>query len=97
MLVGLKGSGKTTTAAKLALQLRKDGATVALVGADPYRVAATEQLQTLGKQLDMPVYGMDGEKDPVADRDERPPRSESARARPPSSSTRRAARTSTRR
>ena len=66
MLAGLKGSGKTTTAAKLALQLRKDGATVALVGADPYRVAGTAQLQSLGKQLGLPVYGMDGEKDPVA-------------------------------
>jgi signal recognition particle subunit SRP54 len=56
MLVGLKGSGKTTTAAKLALHLRKGGAKPLLVAADPYRVAAGEQLRALARQLNMPVY-----------------------------------------
>src|SRR3990170_5862697 len=56
MLVGLKGSGKTTTAAKLALQLRKQGQRPLLVAADVRRPAAVEQLMTLGKQLDLPVY-----------------------------------------
>ena len=56
MLVGLQGSGKTTTAAKLALHLRKQGHRPLLVAADPYRPAAVTQIQTLGKQLDIPVY-----------------------------------------
>ncbi len=56
MLVGLKGSGKTTTAAKLALHLRKNGQKPLLVAADPYRVAATDQLKSLGRQLGIPVY-----------------------------------------
>jgi signal recognition particle subunit SRP54 len=56
MLVGLQGSGKTTTAAKLALMLRRDGRRPWLVAADTYRPAAVDQLVTLGKQLDMPVY-----------------------------------------
>ena len=56
MLVGLQGSGKTTTAAKLALHLRKQGNRPLLVAADPYRPAAVTQIQTLGKQLDIPVY-----------------------------------------
>jgi signal recognition particle subunit SRP54 len=64
MLVGLKGSGKTTTAAKLALHLRKGGSRPLLVAADPYRVAAGEQLRALGRQLNMPVYGGDGAKSP---------------------------------
>ncbi|MGB2694242.1 MAG: signal recognition particle protein [Dehalococcoidia bacterium] len=55
MLAGLKGSGKTTTAAKLALHLRKQGQKPLMVGADPYRVAAGEQLQALGRQLSIPV------------------------------------------
>jgi len=55
MLVGLKGSGKTTTAAKLGLHLRRNGERPLLIGADPERVAAGEQLQSLGKQLSMPV------------------------------------------
>jgi signal recognition particle subunit SRP54 len=55
MLVGLKGSGKTTTAAKLALHMRKQGQKALLVAADPYRMAATDQLKSLGKQLSMPV------------------------------------------
>jgi signal recognition particle subunit SRP54 len=64
MLVGLKGSGKTTTAAKLALHLRKGGSRPLLVAADPHRVAAGEQLRALGRQLNMPVYGGDGAKSP---------------------------------
>src|SRR5881397_2559705 len=55
MLVGLKGSGKTTTAAKLALHLRRQGETPLMVAADPERVAAVEQLTALGKQLSIPV------------------------------------------
>jgi len=62
MLVGLKGSGKTTTAAKLALHLRKQGQKPMLVAADPYRVAAGEQLKALARQLNMYVYsGDDGQ------------------------------------
>lgn len=56
MLVGLQGSGKTTTAAKLALQMRRAGQNPLLVAADMYRPAAVHQLQTLGKQLNIPVY-----------------------------------------
>jgi signal recognition particle subunit SRP54 len=59
MLVGLQGSGKTTTAAKLALNLRKSGQTSLLVAADTRRPAAIQQLMTLGKQLDIPVYNED--------------------------------------
>jgi signal recognition particle subunit SRP54 len=64
MLVGLKGSGKTTTAAKLALHLRKGGSRPLLVAADPHRVAAGEQLRALGRQLDIPVFGGDGARSP---------------------------------
>jgi signal recognition particle subunit SRP54 len=56
MLVGLQGSGKTTTAAKLARLLRSQGERVLLVAADPYRPAAARQLELLGEQLDIPVY-----------------------------------------
>ncbi|MEM8861162.1 MAG: signal recognition particle protein [Chloroflexota bacterium] len=56
MLVGLQGAGKTTMAAKLAIHLRKKGARPLLVGADVYRPAAIDQLNTLGKQVDIPVY-----------------------------------------
>lgn len=56
MLVGLQGSGKTTTAAKLALHMRREGRRPLLVAADVYRPAAINQLETLGKQLDVPVY-----------------------------------------
>ena len=65
MLVGLKGSGKTTTAAKLGLHLRRTGERPLLVGADPERVAAGEQLQSLGKQLSMPVITGDDNADPA--------------------------------
>jgi signal recognition particle subunit SRP54 len=56
MLVGLQGSGKTTTAGKLALHLRRQGRNPYLVPADIYRPAAIEQLQKLGGQLQVPVY-----------------------------------------
>ena len=56
MLIGLKGSGKTTTAAKLALHLRKSGSKPLLVAADPYRMAAGEQLKSLARQLGMAVF-----------------------------------------
>jgi signal recognition particle subunit SRP54 len=56
MLVGLQGSGKTTSSAKLAKHIVKQGRRPLLVAADPYRPAAADQLQTLGKQLDVPVY-----------------------------------------
>ncbi len=56
MLVGLQGSGKTTTAAKLALMLRRDGRKPWMVAADTYRPAAVDQLVTLAKQIDMPYY-----------------------------------------
>ncbi len=56
MLVGLQGSGKTTTAAKLALHLNHSGQRPLLVAADNRRPAAIEQLVTLGEQLDIPVY-----------------------------------------
>ena len=56
MLVGLQGSGKTTTAAKLALHLRQQGHKILLIAADLRRPAAIQQLETLGKQLDIPVY-----------------------------------------
>ncbi|HYP18709.1 MAG TPA: signal recognition particle receptor subunit alpha, partial [Chloroflexia bacterium] len=65
MLVGLQGSGKTTTAAKLALQMRRAGQTPLLVAADMYRPAAVHQLQTLGKQLNVPVYSEPQGADPV--------------------------------
>jgi signal recognition particle subunit SRP54 len=55
-LVGLQGSGKTTTSAKLARHIVKLGRRPLLVAADPYRPAAAEQLQTLGKAIDIPVY-----------------------------------------
>ncbi len=66
MLVGLQGSGKTTTAAKLALRLRKTGQRPLLVAADVYRPAAITQLEVLGRQLNIPVYQEGPEADPVA-------------------------------
>ncbi len=56
MLVGLHGSGKTTTVAKLGLWLRKKGRRPLLVAADTYRPAAVRQLEVLGRQLDLPVH-----------------------------------------
>jgi len=65
MLVGLQGSGKTTTAAKLANYLRKQGQRPLLVAADVYRPAAIHQLQTLGRQLTIPVYAEPAGANPV--------------------------------
>lgn len=56
MLVGLQGSGKTTTAAKLARKLMQEGRQVRLIAGDVYRPAAIDQLETLGKEIEIPVY-----------------------------------------
>ncbi len=66
MLVGLQGSGKTTTAAKLALYLRHSGQSPLLVAADTRRPAAVEQLTVLGKQLSIPVYSEGTTSTPLA-------------------------------
>ena len=63
MLVGLQGSGKTTTAGKLANIIRKQGKKPLLVACDVYRPAAIKQLQVVGKQLDIPVYSNENTKD----------------------------------
>ena len=65
MLVGLQGSGKTTTAAKLARKLKAEGKPVRLVACDIYRPAAIDQLETLGSQLDVPVYADRSSRDVV--------------------------------
>lgn len=65
MLVGLQGSGKTTATAKLALHLRKQGKRPLMVACDVYRPAAIDQLEALGRELDIPVYRGEGD-DPVA-------------------------------
>jgi signal recognition particle subunit SRP54 len=65
MMVGLQGSGKTTTAAKLARKLKAEGRPTRLVAADVYRPAAIEQLETLGSQLEIPVHADHGTKDVV--------------------------------
>jgi len=64
MLVGLQGSGKTTTAGKLALHLRKKGRNPYLVPADIYRPAAIDQLKKLGSQLGIPVHDTDKDRKP---------------------------------
>src|SRR5690606_26748426 len=56
LMVGLQGSGKTTSAAKLALRLKRDGRRPMLVAADLQRPAAIDQLETLGARIDVPVY-----------------------------------------
>jgi len=63
LMVGLHGSGKTTSSGKLARLLHKQARTPLLVGADVYRPAAMEQLETLGRQLDLPVFVRKGETD----------------------------------
>ena len=65
MLVGLQGSGKTTTAGKLAIHLRKEGRKPYLVPADVYRPAAIDQLQKLASQIDVPVYASSTDMKPV--------------------------------
>jgi signal recognition particle subunit SRP54 len=65
MMVGLNGAGKTTHTGKLALHLRKQGRNPLMVAADVYRPAAINQLQALGRQIDMPVYEEGTKADPV--------------------------------
>ena len=65
LLAGLQGSGKTTAAAKLGLMLRRDGKRPALVACDLQRPAAVDQLEQLGKQIQIPVFALD-RSDPVA-------------------------------
>ena len=65
MMVGLQGSGKTTTSGKLANLLRKQGKNPLLVACDIYRPAAIKQLQVVGTHLDIPVFAVDNEKNAV--------------------------------
>jgi signal recognition particle subunit SRP54 len=65
LMLGLQGSGKTTSSAKLALRLKKEGRKPLLCACDLVRPAAIEQLAVLGKQIDIPVHREDGEKDVV--------------------------------
>lgn len=66
MMVGLQGSGKTTTAGKLARKMKREMRQTRLVACDVYRPAAVDQLQTLGQQIDVPVYAEPGNQDVVA-------------------------------
>ncbi len=65
VMVGLQGSGKTTHTAKLAVHLRKQGKNPLLVAGDVYRPAAVNQLQSLGRQINIPVFELGIDKDPV--------------------------------
>ncbi len=65
LMMGLQGSGKTTTSAKLALRFKKEGRRPLMIAADLVRPAAITQLQVLGSQIDVPVFTIDGCKDPV--------------------------------
>jgi len=65
LMAGLQGTGKTTATAKLALHLRKTNRSCLLVATDIYRPAAIDQLVTLGKQIDVPVFEMGSDADPV--------------------------------
>lgn len=65
VLVGLQGAGKTTTVAKLAAHCHKQGRRPLLVAADVYRPAAVEQLQILGEQVKLPVFNLEGERNPL--------------------------------
>lgn len=65
LFAGLQGSGKTTTAAKLALRLKREGRKPLLVAADLVRPAAVDQLQQLGLQVDVAVHAVEGAKDPL--------------------------------
>jgi len=65
MLAGLQGSGKTTFAAKLAKYLKSKGRNPLLAACDIYRPAAVEQLKVLGREIDVPVFSIDNEKDVV--------------------------------
>ncbi|MDJ0596842.1 MAG: signal recognition particle protein [Pleurocapsa sp. MO_226.B13] len=65
LMAGLQGTGKTTATAKLALYLRKQQRSCLMVGTDVYRPAAIDQLLTLGEQIDVPVFEMGTDADPV--------------------------------
>jgi signal recognition particle subunit SRP54 len=65
LMAGLQGAGKTTATAKLALHLRKENRTTLMVATDIYRPAAIDQLITLGKQIDVPVFDMGTDTNPV--------------------------------
>ncbi|PRR52502.1 signal recognition particle protein [Borreliella burgdorferi] len=65
LMLGLQGSGKTTTCVKLSLKLKKENRKVLLVAADTFRAAAVEQLKILGGQVGVPVFSIEGEKDPI--------------------------------
>jgi signal recognition particle subunit SRP54 len=65
LMAGLQGTGKTTATAKLALYLRKQKRSCLMVATDVYRPAAIDQLITLGKQIDVPVFEMGADADPV--------------------------------
>lgn len=65
LMAGLQGTGKTTATAKLALHLRKSDRSCLMVATDVYRPAAIDQLLTLGKQIDVPVFEMGSDADPV--------------------------------
>ena len=65
LVAGLNGSGKTTFCGKLALRLRKKGIKVMLAACDTFRPAAIEQLKTLAEGIEVPVFSIDGEKDPI--------------------------------
>ncbi|WNY64305.1 signal recognition particle protein [Borreliella americana] len=65
LMLGLQGSGKTTTCAKLSLKLKKENRKVLIVAADTFRAAAVEQLKILGGQVGVPVFSIEGEKDPI--------------------------------
>jgi len=65
LIAGLQGSGKTTFSAKLAKQLKSKGRNPMLVACDVYRPAAIDQLKVLGGQADIPVFSLEGSKDPV--------------------------------
>lgn len=63
MMLGLQGSGKTTSSAKLAVKLKKEGKKPLIAACDVYRPAAITQLQTLGKETDTEVFTIPGSKD----------------------------------
>ncbi len=65
MMVGLQGAGKTTTTAKIAAKLKKEGKKPLLVACDVYRPAAVKQLQVLGKNYDIPVFTIEGSTEPI--------------------------------
>lgn len=66
LVAGLNGSGKTTFCGKLALHLKKKGNKVLLAACDTFRPAAIEQLKTLAQSIDVPVFSIEGQSDPIA-------------------------------